>query len=301
MARRWRYGVGVAIVLALLGLIPCRSIFLRHFEPKFLTTGPNGPETPESVGLAYERVKIPSFSRTLDSYLVQAPVACAPKVALLIFHGVQETISEWVRAQRFLYDHCVSSVVFDYSGHGDSSRPGTINNLNQDAVAAYSWFASQFLRDARLCVLGHSMGNGPMLEALPSFQPVPACVVVANAFSSLRDEGKQSGGLRGPLRLFLYIMPDEWNNVKNISHNRVPLLLVHSDTDSVNPIAMGQRVFRAAPEPKQMVVLHGFKHNALYKTPSKEWWTPVLRFLQGENRSSQLSTRPVSGASVRAE
>jgi fermentation-respiration switch protein FrsA (DUF1100 family) len=129
-----------------------------------------------------------------------------------------------------------------------------------------------------------------MLQALPNFQPVPACVVVANAFSSLRDEGKQSSALQGPLRLLLYIMPDEWNNVKNISHNRVPLLLIHSDVDSVNPIAMGQRIFQAAPEPKQMVVLHGFKHNALYKSPSEDWWNSVLQFLRGRGAAKAGSS-----------
>ena len=284
MAGNWRKWVGIAAVLALLGLSSCRSLVLHYFEPKFLTTGPNGPETPQSVGAAYERVKIPSASRALDAYIVQASPGCQPKVALLIFHGVMETISEWVKAQRFLYDRCISSVVFDYSGHGDSSRPGTIKNLNQDAVAAYSWFASQFANDTRLCVLGHSMGNGPMLEALPSFPSHPACVVIASPFSSLRDAGVH----RGTPRIVVYMVPDIWNNVKNISHNHAPVLLVHSDADTVNPIAMGQRVFEAALEPKQMVTLHGFKHNDLYKNPSEQWWAPVLQFLQGDKKSPEM-------------
>jgi len=268
---------GIAFAVALLSSSSCQSILLHHFEPKFLTTGPNGPETPDSVGIAYERVKIPSLNRMLDGYLVQAPAACEPKVAVLIFHGVQETISEWVKAQRFLYDHCVSSVVFDYSGHGDSSRPGTVKNLNQDAVTAYVWSAARFAQDTRLCVLGHSMGNGPMLEALPRLQPPPACAVVANAFTSLRDAGAHAG----TPKIFTYMMPDVWDNAKNITHDHVPLLVIHSDTDTVNPIAMGQKNFRAAPEPKQMVVLHGFKHNDLYRNPSEQWWNPALQFLKG--------------------
>jgi hypothetical protein len=46
----------------------------------------------------------------------------------LTYHGVQETISECVKAQRFLYDRSVSSVVFDYTGSGNSSRPGAIRS-----------------------------------------------------------------------------------------------------------------------------------------------------------------------------
>jgi hypothetical protein len=44
------------------------------------------------------------------------------------------------------------------------------------------------------------------------------------------------------------------------------------------------RIFEAAPEPKEIMVLHGFKHNTLYQTPSEQWWTAVLQFLQGEKK-----------------
>ena len=60
----------------------------------------------------------------------------------------------------------------------------------------------------------------------------------------------------------------------------VAILVVYSDADTVNPPDMGQSIFEAAPEPKELAVLHGFPHNALYRTPSDEWWAPVLRFLQ---------------------
>ncbi len=121
-----------------------------------------------------------------------------------------------------------------------------------------------------------------MLAGLANFEPAPACVVVGNAFTSLREEGAHSGNLRGPLRLLLYIMPDDWNNVQNVARNHVPLLVVHSDADPVIPVEMGRRVFAAAPPPKQMVVLHGLKHNALYRSPEQGWWMAVLLFVQGE-------------------
>jgi len=273
MTRRAKFAIGALCVLAC--AVASRSAILNVASKSFLNTGPNGPQTPATVGLAFNRLKIPSGRRVLDAYLVRAPAACQPRVAVLIFHGVMETISEWVLAQKFLYDHCISSVVFDYSGHGNSSRPGTIGYLNDDAIPAYSTFVAQFPGE-RLCVLGHSMGNGPLLESLPRFSPPPSCVVVANAFSSLRDAGRK----RGTSVFLLYAVPDAWDNVENARLVRVPLLVVYSDADTVNPPAMGQRIFEAAPEPKQRAVLHGFPHNALYRPPTDAWWEPVLRFLQ---------------------
>lgn len=269
------------LVIGALCLLACavasRPAILNHMSKSFLNTGPNGPETPATVGLTFDRLKIASGRRVLDAYLVRAPAACQPRVAVLIFHGVMETISEWVPAQKFLHDHCVSSIVFDYSGHGDSTRPGTIDHLNEDTIPAYATLVSQF-PGQRLCVLGHSMGNAPLLQSLPRLSPPPACVVVANAFSSLRGAGRK----RGTSVFLLYAIPDAWDDIENAKLVRVPLLVVYSDADTVNPPDMGQSIFQAAPEPKQLAVLHGFPHNALYRTPSDGWWAPVLRFLQAQ-------------------
>jgi hypothetical protein len=57
---------------------------------------------------------------------------------------MQETISDWPKAQEFLYRHCVSSVVFDPSGSGDSPRPAKIEFFRQDSVAAYDFTVTQF-------------------------------------------------------------------------------------------------------------------------------------------------------------
>lgn len=265
----------IAVVLLLLALSP---LLLECLERAMISTGPNGPETPAAAGLVYERLKIPSGSRLLDTYLVEAPSTCQPRVALLIFHGVGETISQWVGVQRLLDEHCISSVVFDYSGNGDSSPPGTVRNLHQDAVSAYALFHARFAATGRVCTLGFSMGNAVLLDAYTEFHPVPACMVVGSAFSSARDGAVYAWGIPAWMARAL---PDQWNNVAAISHNRSPLLVVHSDADHANPVWMGERIYEAAPEPKQLVILRGLPHNAAYKGPIEQWWTPVIKFIQG--------------------
>jgi alpha-beta hydrolase superfamily lysophospholipase len=56
--------------------------------------------------------------------------------------------------------------------------------------------------------------------------------------------------------------------------------VVHSDTDTVIPFEMGKRVYAAASTPKQMIIAHNFKHDALLKEPSNGWWNPVLKFMR---------------------
>lgn len=271
-----RRAAWLAIVLALLSCTGCRDVVLRITARKFLTTGPNGPETPKDLGIPYEHVKIPSEDRRLlDAFLVTAPSSCPARPALLIFHGVGETISLWVKAQKYLYDHCVSSLVFDYAGHGNSSRPGTIENVGEDSVAAYQYFLSKF-PDGKRCVFAFSLGSGPMLDSIQSFRPIPSCVILASTFSSIRDASRH----RGTPEWETYLVPDVWNNLKNVARVHAPLLVIHSDADNVNPIEGAKKVFDAAYEPKQWLEVHDVQHNAPFKDPGDDFWGPVLKFIQ---------------------
>ena len=269
----WSFRLGLALLLVLaLGFGV--AALMNYLETKILSTGPNGPETPATMGLAFERVAIASRDRVLDGYLVRADGACSDPPALLIFHGVKETISEWVGAQRFLHQHCVSSLVFDPAGSGDSSRPGSLAALTEDAPAVYA-FARKSFAGAKLFVLGHSLGNGPMLEAASRFAPRPDGIVVANAFASLRGVTARSQTYGA----FAMLMPDWWNNVIAVAKLKAPVLVICSDNDGVNPVDDSRDIFAAAAGPKAIAVLHGFRHNALYRKPDEAWWQPVLSFL----------------------
>ena len=271
-----------AIVLLAAG---CTAV-VNAVSENALSTGPNGPETPASLGVPFERVSIPSHSRRLDGYLVRAPADCKDPPAILIYHGFNETISRWVDAQALLWRHCVSSLVFDPSGEGDSTRPASLVNLGQDAPAAWTFARAAFPAPTRLYVMGHSMGDAVMLGAEPDLDPQPAGVIVADAFSSIKD----FWAAHGTSRVALAAMPDWWDNTKAVAKVRQPILVVQSDADTMTPLEQGERVFEAANQPKRMVVLHGFKHNGSRMHTNETWWAPVLQFVG----SPGVSTTPLS-------
>ena len=266
----------ITITVAVLLVFALSPLLLDRLERAMISTGPNGPETPATLGLTYERLKIPSGGRVLDAYLVEASSTCPSRAALLIFHGVGETISQWVQVQRLLHDRCMSSVVFDYSGNGDSSPPGTVRNVHEDAIAAYTLFQARFAANCSVCVLGFSMGNAVLLDAYTKFRPAPACMIVGGAFSSGRDGAVHGWGIP---RWIAHALPDQWNNVAAISRSHPPLLVLHSDADQANPLWMGERIYQAAPQPKQLVILHGLRHNAAFKGPIEQWWAPAITFI----------------------
>lgn len=243
-----------------------------------ISTGPNGPETPATAGLAYERLKIPSGNRLLDAYLVEAPSTCQSRAALLIFHGVGETISQWVSVQRLLHDRCISSVVFDYSGNGDSSPPGTVRNLHQDALAAYTLFRTRICGDQPCLYPWFLHGQCRSARRLHRISSGPGMHDCRGAFSSACEGAVHAWGIPGWMA---HALPDWWNNIAAVSHSHPTLLVLHSDADHANPIWMAERIYQAAAEPKQFVILHGLRDAAAYRGPIEQWWAPAIAFIEG--------------------
>jgi len=269
----------VVVIVLYFYALPRLSLYLQN---RFLSTAANGIETPERYGIPSEKAKIKSGNRFLDASIVTTPTNKQVQHAVLIFHGSGETISCWAKVQKNLYDNGISSLVFDYSGFGNSSHPATIKYLNEDAVAVYSYFALKF-KDDKLFVLGFSLGNAPMLASIRGFIPAPSGVIVGSAFSSLKDLGKYSGKTNGFFKVLVNGIPDIWNNTIAIKYNTAPLLVLHSDSDASNPLFMGQKIYSSANMPKQFVLLHDLNHNAPINDSLLTWWLPVIRFIENSD------------------
>jgi len=262
---------------------------LAAVETQTLTSGPNGPQNPFTYGTPFKHVFIPSAHRRLDANLVQALATCGPDApALLLFHGAGETISDWALAQHFLATHCVSSLVFDPTGSGNSPRPATIDAIDDDALAAYTFFSHRFA-GKRLYVLAHSLGNAFMLPAATKFSPAPLGLIEANGFASLHSIAGESKSWT--YRTLINTTPDWLDNVKAVAQIHTPILVIVSDADTRIPMHNGQSIFASAPEPKTLITLHGFQHNDLYKTPTDAWWSTTLTFINAPNQP-QTSAPP---------
>lgn len=271
----------IALVVLLIvlagGFYALRTYAIATAEKKLMVVHRNGAATPAQFGAAWTPFTIDSDGRKLHASLVMAEPSCRNRVAVLLFHGRDKSLSDWAHAQAFLSKQCVSSIMFDYSGNGDSPGEPHVANLNADAVAAYRVFVQKFPRPWRRCVLAHSMGNALMLHGFPAFAPAPDCVVVANAFSSVEDFARAGGAPS----LFALLLKGVWDNKQAIKAVNVPLLVVHSDADQTIPAWMSKRVDEAAPAQAAHVTLHGFGHDAPYENPNTDWWGAVLKFVKG--------------------
>src|SRR5215469_2259024 len=69
------------------------------------------------------------------------------------------------------------------------------------------------------------------------------------------------------------------------------------------PVDGGRKIFSAARPPKQLVILHGYRHNDLSQKPTEGWWSAVPSFIKAPNppttsHSGLLPTPEGTGFSI---
>ena len=265
--------VPVIFIIVLLAFA-MRYTALIMFERKAL---PGKTTIDKEPAVPYQRLKIKSGDHQLDAFWVPA-VDSSNASAILIFHGIGETIPLWVHVQELLHDHQVSSLIFDYAGDGKSSGSASISTLNNDGLAAYDQLRRKVTSHTKIYFLGFSMGSGMAMQAAVKALPVPAGIILCEPWSSLQA----AAAATGTPKIFAYALPDYWNNIENASRINCPILIIHSDSDRVFSLAMSQAIYQKASVDRHIVIVHGFSHTGLYKKANMNYWSPVVNFVGGK-------------------
>jgi fermentation-respiration switch protein FrsA (DUF1100 family) len=213
--------------------------------------------TPEAAGLPYVDVDFETEDgEQLHGWWIPSPTA--PSVGhVLLFHGNAGSISGRVLHARLLADAGLDSFLFDYRGYGRSSGSPSEQGTYSDARAARAAVLRQPGVDGnRLFFLGESLGGAVALAL--ALEAPPAGLVLQSTFTSVRDMGR----LHYPI-LPGGLVPDAYPSLRRIPGLRAPLLVLHGDRDEIVPLAQGQALHDAAPQPKSMRVFQGVGHNDL--------------------------------------
>jgi pimeloyl-ACP methyl ester carboxylesterase len=210
---------------------------------------------PAAAGLpAAEEVEL----RTADGETIIAwhlpPRGERPMV--LYFHGNGGSLRYRVERFRAFADDGLGLVALSYRGYGGSSGSPSEAGLIADAEAAYA-FAIVRYPAARIVVWGESLGSG-VAVALAARHPIGR-VVLESAFTSAADVGAPAYWFL-PVRL---LMKDPFRSDARIGKVKVPLLMLHGVRDTVVPIALGERLFALANEPKRFVRFAEADHSNL--------------------------------------
>jgi alpha-beta hydrolase superfamily lysophospholipase len=218
---------------------------------------------------AAEEFFFASGTRSLAGVYRAANVA-AP--VILICHGIAETVGHWSAVQAYLSEHGVGSFLFNYSGYGASSGQISAENCEEDLVSAYAELRRRVGAQARVFVLGFSLGSGIAGSGVGSLEPAPAGLFLCEAYTSFRDAVRVMGFPQWIARAF----PNIWNTVEAVKLLRLPVCVVHSDGDRLFPVAMAQRIADACGARGELVVASGLTHYEPYLKPTDAYWRPIV-------------------------
>jgi fermentation-respiration switch protein FrsA (DUF1100 family) len=230
---------------------------------------------PAEVGLTgvVERViETPDGERVIAWYAKARP----SRPTLLYFHGNGGSLLNRRDPAKLLTEGGRGLLLSSYRGYsGSTGKPGEAG-LRTDARTAYEWLRARVPADS-IVLYGESLGSG-VAVGLATERPVGGLILDAPFTSTADVAGHHYWYLP------VWLLRDQYRSIDRIHELRCPLLVIHGDRDGVIPIALGERLFAAAPEPKRFVTLPGVDHVSVLERGGLE---PVRAFLDSiEKRPS---------------
>lgn len=247
-----RITVGVYIGL-------CLFVFLGQSRYVYYP-GRTVDSTPGSAGLDFENVSVQTQDgETIAGWFVLAGKDAADKVnalSVLICHGNGGDIGDRVDQVRRFHDMGFNVLIFDYRGYGTSTGKPTEKGTYYDAMAVWQYLtAEKKIEPRKIVIFGQSLGGG--IASWLAEQVHPGALILESTLTSALDMGRRMFPYL-PVRLFCTFKYDSLSRVGRI---RCPMIVAHSIDDMTVPFEHGQRLFKAANEPKMFVEMRG-DHNS---------------------------------------
>ena len=281
-------GLATGAYLTMVAVRGSRALVRPDVRP-FLPDAPDGPATPADIGLEYEAVRFTTEDGvTLSGWLI--PAARETRTAVIVLHGFSgHRLPELAAFVPWLHErHHV--LQFDFRGHGESE--GSLVTLGsherRDVAAAVRFAESRGLGPTAL--FGVSMGAAIAIVSAPD---LPVAAVVADAsFADLRhpvaSRMRQLGyplsgiGARvvvgGVMLRARSRLADPIRAVARIAPRA--LLLIAPREDRLISWRQSLRLYEAAGEPKELVVVEGAGHAEAYAMDPQAYREHVLGFLE---------------------
>lgn len=197
----------------------------------------------------------------------------AAVAAVLILHGIGETVEHWGAVQRIFAADGVASLVVDYRGFGRSSGWFSTDRAEEDALAAWGFLEERF-PEVRRALVGFSLGSGIAAEVCE--RTGADLLVVCAGYASLRKAAR-CVGLPGWMTL---LMRDVWRTEEVLRGGTTPVSIVHGAEDRLFPCALAREMAEGCSGAELRVVV-GVSHDDPIFRPSRVFWGPVIGRVKG--------------------
>jgi uncharacterized protein len=278
-------GFRLLLIVGLIGAIAYCAICLFLFvkQPRFIFFPASVIEkTPELFNLPYQEVWLPvktnlGKAEKMHGWWFKADQPNAK--VLLYLHGNGINIGANIAHTQRFYQLGFSVLLIDYRGYGRSqgSFPNEMS-VYQDAATAWVYLTQQQqIPPQKIFIYGHSLGGAIAID-LAVKHPKAAGLIVESSFTSIRDVVSA----RNLFSIFPVdlILTQRFESIKKVPQLRMPVLFIHGTDDSTVPSFMSQKLYNAAPEPKQLILIPGAEHNDAAVVAGRKYLQSVQSFVQ---------------------
>jgi len=150
-------------------------------------------------------------------------------------------------------------LLMDYRGYGRSDGAVTDERaLDADGEAAYNYLLAQRgVTPEKLVLYGQSLGTTVAID-LASRRPC-AALVIESGLSSASEMGQHALPILPRWLHFLAV--NRFESARKIGQVKCPVLVTHGTRDATIPVAQGRKLYAAANQPKQLLIIEGGDHN----------------------------------------
>ncbi|MGV7211741.1 alpha/beta hydrolase [Bradyrhizobium sp. UFLA05-112] len=261
---KWLLAIAAVAYLAGLVLLYVKQRDMLFPAPTVEPTAPAAAGLPE----AEEHLLTTSDGEKVIVWHVPAKPG---RPVILYFHGNGDYLAGLVGRFRAMTADGTGLVALSYRGYAGSSGAPSEQGLLRDAATDYAFAASRYAAE-RVVAWGFSLGTG-LAIAIASDHKIGKLVLEA-PYTSMADVAASLYPLV-PVRL---LMRDQFRSDERIARVTAPLLIMHGTDDPTIPIALGERLYALAREPKRLVRLPGGGHNDLDAFGAME---TARRFING--------------------
>jgi len=196
---------------------------------------------------------------------------------LLWLHGNAGHLADRYEVIRQLVQLPAELFILDYRGYGRSGGSPSEQGIYLDGQAAWDYLVDdRGIAPRRIILFGRSLGGAVAVELAGRPGVRPAGLIVESSFTSVPDMAATVMPIMP--RVLIRTKLDSINKIGRIN---LPKLIVHSRDDDIVPFEQGQRLFRAAGEPKQFLELRGVGHNDADLSVASEYFAAMRRFIRG--------------------
>lgn len=176
----------------------------------------------------------------------------------LVSHGNTGNMGFVLGLAPGLLETGASVFLYDYQGFGKSEGEASYETAIDDGLAAYDFLVQeQHVPKEQIVLFGQSFGCAVASQVMQEREV--AGVVLQSGFSNVKDAARD-------MCPWMQLYPDcffpetKLDNMTPYTTSHPPLLIIHGRKDVILPVKYASRIYNAAIEPKQIVILPNSNH-----------------------------------------